>query len=455
MKPALDLTFIPPGSRVLVAYSGGADSTCLLVLLHEAGVDLVAAHLHHGQRTEADTEADRCAAFCEQLGVPFVLGRADVPGLAKAERIGLEEAGRRARYSFLRSAAQQTGCSRIATGHTRDDLAETVLFNLVRGTGLPGLAGIRPEARGIVRPLLSISRDQTREFCRSRALWFHDDPANDDLRYSRARLRHRVLPELRRVHDAADEAISRAAAIVRMESDYLDAIAAAALEACELPLDGPLRFLTSDSEVALDRSRFDLLHEVVARRGLRLAVGALGGSLDHRAVEGIVEGLRGDDKGAVTAEGGRVVVEWNPSRILIRSLAEEPAFRLPLIVPGTTSDPILGWSIVAEAPGTQKGVEGALSVVIDPRGVKGPLYCRPAAPGDRIETVGMPQPKRVASLLADLKLSSRAKKRLPIVCDLLGPIWVPGSRVARRVTMEKGSDRGLCLSLCPNPPQNT
>src|SRR4051794_31978473 len=106
---------IPEGAQVLVGYSGGADSTCLLHLLHEMQVSIVAAHLHHSQRHEADTELKLCQAFCEELGVPFVSGRADVPRMSRDLKIGVEEAGRRARYEFLESAAARIGCDLIAT----------------------------------------------------------------------------------------------------------------------------------------------------------------------------------------------------------------------------------------------------------------------------------------------------------------------------------------------------
>ncbi|RYG30390.1 tRNA(Ile)-lysidine synthetase, partial [bacterium] len=109
---------IPGGVRVLVGYSGGADSTCMLHLLHRLGFDIVAAHLHHGQREEADREAALCEAFCTEIDVPFVSGRADVPRISREAGIGLEEAGRNARYEFFRQAAFRLECELIATAHT-------------------------------------------------------------------------------------------------------------------------------------------------------------------------------------------------------------------------------------------------------------------------------------------------------------------------------------------------
>jgi tRNA(Ile)-lysidine synthase len=112
--------------RILVGYSGGADSTCLVHLLSQSKVDFVAAHLHHGQRPEADKEMSLCEAFCQSLDVPFVSGRADVPRMSQELKIGLEEAGRMARYNFLNQAARRLECDSIATAHTGTDSVETI-----------------------------------------------------------------------------------------------------------------------------------------------------------------------------------------------------------------------------------------------------------------------------------------------------------------------------------------
>ncbi len=206
---------IPDGARVLVGYSGGADSTCLLHLLVTMGFDVVAGHLHHGQREEAERELRLCEAFSAQLGVPIVTGRADVPRLSSDLGIGLEEAGREARYAFFRQAAFQTESVLVATAHTRTDLVETMLHNMARGSGLTGISGIPDRRDNIVRPLLPFSREETRAYCEERGFWFHDDPANQDLSFSRARIRHRILPELRAINPSADAALLRLAETAR------------------------------------------------------------------------------------------------------------------------------------------------------------------------------------------------------------------------------------------------
>ncbi|HTQ08456.1 MAG TPA: tRNA lysidine(34) synthetase TilS [Fimbriimonadaceae bacterium] len=425
---------IPAGASVLLGYSGGADSTCLLHMLKSLGVEVSAGHLHHGQRPEADEELRRCEAFCEELGVPFVSGRADVPRLAKELKIGLEEAGREARYHFLGSAAYRLGCDLIATAHTREDLVETVLLNLARGCGLHGLAGIPARRDNIVRPLLGFSREETRAYCRTHGLWFHDDPANDDLSFSRARIRHRVVGELRQINPAFDLAVERTAERVGEEDRFLNGMAAAALEQCEKPLNGALRFLTLDCEVAFDRDRLTALPPVLFNRGIRLAVAALGSSLDSAQTSAIASGVGSSVRGAVTSDEGKVTVEWSPGTIHIRRLESSAPFRQPLTAPGETLCDELGWSIVAVPIKTAVPRERTdLEVDVDLARVKGNLHFHSVQPGDKIQPAGFDGHRSVSTLLSDAKLTRAARARLPIICDMLGPIWIPGVCIGSRI----------------------
>ena len=221
---------IAPRAKILVGYSGGADSTCLLHLLKECGYDVVAAHLHHGQRPEADKELKLCEAFCQELDVPFASGKADVPRMANDLKIGIEEAGRMARYNLLEQAARRLDCDLIATAHTLTDHVETVLLNLVRGTGPTGLTGIPAVRQNIVRPLLSFNREETTKYCLDRGLWFHNEPGNENVDFSRVRIRSRVTPELSAINPNFEQAIVRCANIIDEEDRFLNGAAAAALE---------------------------------------------------------------------------------------------------------------------------------------------------------------------------------------------------------------------------------
>lgn len=434
---------IPAGSTVVVGYSGGADSTALLVLLQDASVDVIAAHLHHGMRPEADKEAALAQAFCEERGIPFVSGRADIPTMSKHLKVGIEEAGRLARYEFFRKAQLSTGAALVATGHTRDDHIETVLFNLVRGSGLAGLSGI-PEARdGIVRPLLSFTRSQTRAFCEERGYWFHDDPGNFDLDFSRVRLRERVIPELRLVHPAAEDSIVRLAELAAEEDEFLDNAAATALQHVEIPLNGELNFLTRDLEAAFDKRAVDGLPPVLRRRALRLIA-----RFFDRHLESDQLAAMNAPEGAVTLSPGDVVIEWDADILHARRLVVDEAYRYPVTFPGETFADSFGWALTAMETPEANGQTARTSLTVELAQTKGNLFFRSLEPGDRMIPIGFDHERKLSDLVGEAKLSLAARRRLPIICDMLGPVWVPGVAFAERNRAERGQ-RAIRLTLWP------
>ena len=434
------------GPTFVVGYSGGADSTCLLHLLHRAEVDVIAAHLHHGMRDEADKEMALCEAFCEELDVPFASGKADVPQIAATHKIGIEEAGRRARQDFLRRVAAQTGATAIATAHTRDDHLETMLFNMARGTGLAGLAGIPATHENKVRPLINFTREETRAYSAEHGLWFHDDPANSDLQFSRARIRHRVVPELRLAHPGFDQSMVRLAATAEAEDSYLNSVAGAALEHCEASLNGNLHFLTRDCEFALNTAQFQALHPVIARRAIRLLAAYFGADLGYDNTQKVLT----ENQGAVTLEGGEAVIEWSESLIHVRQLSPITPFRYPLTVPGETDSPEFGWVLAASRtqPIDYQREPGALDAKLDPRKLKGALYFRTAEAKDELARVGT-GPTSLSKLMQDKSLTPAARQRLPVICDLIGPVWVPGIGLSDRVKITESTTDALWLRFGP------
>lgn len=442
---------IPAGSRVLVGYSGGADSTCLVHLLAQLKVDFVAAHLHHGQRTDADKEMALSEAFCQSLDVPFVSGRADVPRMSRDLKIGLEEAGRMARYNFLNQAAKRFECDLVATAHTGTDSVETILFNLVRGTGPSGLTGIDSSRNGLIRPLLPFSRSETLAYCQENGLWFHNDPANESMDFSRARLRHRVSPELALVNPGYESAILRCASIISEENQFLNGAAANALERAEIPLNGPLGFLTRDAEVAFDRELIGSLPPVLFKRACRLAVSALGASIDFEQTEAITSGFGSGVSGSVTSDGGTVVAEWDEKLLHFRQLQPTEPFRFMLTCPGETESEEFGWKITAHhSPRTKKRNDRtALRVEVSIAKTQGELYFRSTQPGDSMQPLGFEGTRKLSDLLSEAKLTKAARSRLPIICDFVGPIWAPGVCLSHRIDKEPECERVLALEFEP------
>ena len=183
-----------PDGRVLVALSGGPDSTAMLLALHEAGRDIVAAHYDHALRDGSDLVASQVAELCRRLGVPLIAERRNAP----VPKGSLQAAARTLRYDFLERARTQSGAEWIATAHTADDLVEGVILHLLRGCGLAGFRGI-PVRRGhFVRPMLDTWRKDVEHYLAGRGVVAHQDPANLDERFARVRVRCHILPALER-----------------------------------------------------------------------------------------------------------------------------------------------------------------------------------------------------------------------------------------------------------------
>lgn len=202
------------GDGIVIGLSGGADSVYLTHFLdsirEQYALKLYAVHVHHGIR---GAEADRDEAFAgkcaERLGIPYESVKYDIPALAKQHGMSEEEAGRYYRYQYFREVVERRSCKWIAVAHHRDDQAETVLFHLLRGSGLRGMGGIRPVQNGIIRPLLAVSRQEIEQELRVERIDWREDATNQECQYARNKLRNEVIPYLRR--EIQPEAVSHIA----------------------------------------------------------------------------------------------------------------------------------------------------------------------------------------------------------------------------------------------------
>lgn len=243
-----DSGMVMPGERVIVALSGGSDSVCLLLLFYKCrkalGIGLSAVHVHHGIRGgEADRDAEAAGELCGRLGIPFTLRRADVPRLAAAGGMSLEEAGRKARYEILEEERARIGAGCVAVAHHMDDSAETILYNLLRGSGLGGLSGIAPVRGRIIRPLLGFRHSEILHYLETQGIEYCSDSTNGDLNYARNRIRRRILPEAEMVNGRAVENIVRAGEFLGEADGYFKRLAASVLDGEGSALDGEGRVL--------------------------------------------------------------------------------------------------------------------------------------------------------------------------------------------------------------------
>jgi tRNA(Ile)-lysidine synthase len=269
-----------PGETVLVAVSGGADSTALLNLLHasreELGISLHVAHLNHLLRKgDAELDVKFVEGLAQRLGVPVSVEAVDVAALAAQEKIGVEAAARLARYDFFERLAARCGAKKIAVGHTADDNIETFLMRLLRGAGLRGLCGIPPRRGKIVRPLIKVWRREIEDYVGALKLVPRRDHTNYESRYMRNSVRLKLVPQLKIYNLNIKEIILQTILLVTEDNLYLENMAAGKLD--ELLLScGP-------GEVWLNIDKFRNLAGAVQRYIIRLAIERIKGDLAELA----------------------------------------------------------------------------------------------------------------------------------------------------------------------------
>ena len=421
---------LPQGARVIVAVSGGADSVCLLHLLkalfdarsltvavrgpdgtalrQRAGIQLAGvAHLNHQLRAEASDEDEHFVAnLAQSLDLPFYLLREPI---ADAQD-NLEQAGHRARKRFFQSLRAEGKCDLIAIGHTRDDQAETVLFRLLRGSGLAGLSGIAPVGDHIIRPLIDVTRDQVRDFLRSRNIPWREDASNLDPRFARNRLRHDLLPQLARDwNPQIANALARLGHLARDEENYWTA-----------EIDVLAREFVRDRQaVELSWPSLTALSKAVARRLIRRAIADAKGDLRK---------ITYDHVESILAIHTRVVI---PDLIVTRSfdwLRLEPARVLVPIEP-----------IPIREPGSYPAPDGLTLIRVDHAQIPPPNPCanleleagsfaaalelRGWRPGDRYRPQGISHVRKIHEMFQTARVPCWRRDSWPIIISGDKILW--------------------------------
>jgi tRNA(Ile)-lysidine synthase len=455
---------LPPGARVGVALSGGADSVALLhVLLEIAGegrfeiAGLI--HLNHLLRGE---ESDADEAFCRRIAagcsLPLHVEREDVRSRARQAAVSLEHAAHDARYALFARAAAQLDAQVVAVAHTRDDQAETYLLRLLRGAGPRGLGGMHPRSGTVIRPFLDASRAEVRGFLTQRQLAHREDSSNGDLAIPRNRVRHELIPFLeKRFSPGITEVLARGSAIAREDAHHLDAAAGDAARRLVVERRGQV-------EIAIT----GLLAESpsIARRVVRDAQQRVSGGafIDFDAAEAILALAESDSPGAVDLPGHRVnrlgetlVLTRRAGRSIPRTVAA--AFSYGLDVPGCVRVPEADCAISATPqavpPGQSAGSRWPLvgrgeQVVVEARHLDGPLVVRSRRPGDTFRPLGLGGHKKLQDLFVDAKIERKLRDSIPLVVDPEGRIvWVAGLSVAEDFRVTDGTKAVVILKRVP------
>src|ERR1700687_4495729 len=430
--------------RVLVAVSGGPDSIALLAVLATIcatrGVGVCAAHFNHQLRGDESLRDQRCAEqVAQRLGVECVV--ACSPTLRAGAN--LEARARAERYAFLAQVADQRRCAKIATGHTLDDQAETILMRLLRGTGWDGLRGIRPVRDGrIIRPLIACARGDILAFLAEQRLPFCEDSSNRDRRFLRNRVRHEVLPLLETINPKVKRTLASSAEIVGGEAHLLDAHVQSILRDARPAAGGlsiaPVRQAPAALRGRLVRAWLQTERGDVRRVTARHIRGALALALGRRP------------NARLRLPGGQHLVREYEA-LYFRGRDPIPAAREDhVLLPGSEVHLQSGLRISAELVGCARTGDTAWpadlwTIVADAEALRSPLVVRPSRPGDRIAPLGMQGRRKLQDVFVDRKLPLRVRRACVVIeCD--GEIlWVPGVVRSKFALITPGTQSALLL----------
>ncbi len=443
------------GERVLAAVSGGPDSMAMLhvliALIPRFSFSLGIAHLNHSLRGEdSDNDAAFVASRAERLGLQVYLAKENVKAYQKENRLSLEDAARQVRYNYLFNTAREHGYTKIALGHTRNDNAELVLMNLIRGSGKTGLAGI-PPVRGqmIIRPILGVSRAEVIEFLDNNGLAYVSDRSNEDINFLRNRVRHELIPLLNKEYSPnIINTLDRTAAILR-EDDIWS-------EDTVRPLFEKMIINKSENKITLSVQDLKAVHPATGRRIVRMGIRSVKGDLrritfshvdsvislmENKSPSGRLDlpdriraGIRGE---ALYFEKKDMPLRLSPDD----EDWESPVFEYTVLPSGFTDETLF----IKETGYTMRFLKAGDMSLDDIRGggndvafidmdrISFPLVIRNCRSGDRFTPLGMSGSQKVSRFFINKRIPKAQRVHCPVLISGDQIIWVAGYRIAEPV----------------------
>ena len=443
------INLLEPGMKILVAFSGGPDSTALLDILfrlrNKLKVTLEAVYINHNLRPrETPAEIEFCHDFCRERRLPFTIVTADIAAFARETGRSLEDAGRQFRLGLLTRTARQDSFDRVALGHHLDDTIETVIYRLLRGTGPGGFRPIRPLFGPFIRPLFNIPRSEIEDYLKKRKIPFMTDRSNRDISFDRNYIRHELLPLVEgRFGPGYRRTIFNFARIISEEDSYLGGLTERAYK--------KVARLSPGGKIIVDLNRISSYALWLKRRLIRRMIEQLSGhpgAGNFDEVERVNLIIEGELK--ATGLVGKIHVTRDKQRLfLYREKLRLPATEIP--IPGTVdltpANLYLRVGRRDRSAAILKSQKGGRKIHIDEKKTRPPLFVRGIKSGDRFTPLGMTGTKKIGDYLTDRKVALPLRDEIPLVCDRDGIIWLAGHEIADRVKIDRKTDRVLEIEL--------
>lgn len=435
---------LAPGMRVLAGFSGGADSTALLELLWEYGkAGVRALHVHHGIRgAEADRDQAFCERFCRERGIPLKVVYKDVPRMAKEQRISMEEAGRKARYEAFEEEWKSGRADRVALAHHQDDQAETMLFHLMRGTGLRGLRGMEPVRMPYIRPLLCVGKEELRQWLTKRGTCWIEDSTNQECTYMRNRIRHQVLAPMEEIRPGSAARMAAAAGKLLEAEDFLDT----ELERCR---QRTVREQENGFDILLEP--FRSLHPYLKKQLVLWCLKRLLGDGRHPEevhvlqVCALTEGRSGS---RVTLPDGCFAVLGYRELWLQRGYGQEKNMEEVSCEAGQEYC-YMGARFVLSLENREKIGEipvNRYTKWFDYDRIEGRLVLRTRRPGDYLELSGGMR-RKLKNYFIDSKVPAKQRDQCILLADGSHVLWITGMRISERVKVTEQTERILKVQM--------
>lgn len=450
-----------PGQRAGVAVSGGADSVALLRLLmelrEELGVVFSVVHFNHKLRAKAsDADEKFVAALAEKFGLPLHIGRADVAAKSRHEKSNLEDAARRARYDFFARLVEQGIVDCIATAHTADDQAETVLSHILRGTGLAGLGAIHPRTPHVFRPLLGVRRAELRGYLRAKKQAWREDATNKDVSRLRARIRKKLVPLLEKQFQP--RVVEHLATLADLAREDEAALAAFARQRCSTIASDEDRVIRIPAAELFAKN--ENIFTALAPRIVRLLaerIRSKPGQWTAEHVHQVLELARRGEPGKLLQLPGSIEVRRERDALLFSaaktstsSNSPQFSYHIDFAAPETRiSVPELGCVFrfrVIDWPSSRRDTKGESRSTLDRDRLRQPLVLRNWQPGDRFQPAGRAGAHKLKRLLSDLHLSSWQRAGWPVLTSGGVLAWARGFPAAAQFAADERTRTGIVIS---------